>query len=75
MTGFTGFVGAPPKGAGCQIFKSSGAFTVPVANFFLIDVFGGGASGCATDYSGVSIIYSGGEAELEIDNYKINLYC
>ncbi|MFZ6653789.1 hypothetical protein [Undibacterium sp. TJN19] len=60
MTGFTGFIGSPPKGAGIQIFKTSGNFIVPEANFYLIDIFGGGGSGGATDYASNGIVYPGG---------------
>ncbi|MFZ6643279.1 hypothetical protein ACO0LL_26395 [Undibacterium sp. TC4M20W] len=47
MTGFTGFVGAAPRGAGFQVFKASGNFQVPMANYYLVDVFGAGGSGAS----------------------------
>ncbi|MES2040475.1 MAG: hypothetical protein V4495_21865, partial [Pseudomonadota bacterium] len=45
MTGFTGFVGAAPRGAGFQVFKASQLFTLPFATAYIFDIFGGGGSG------------------------------
>ncbi|MBC3919158.1 hypothetical protein H8L32_16825 [Undibacterium sp. CY18W] len=60
MTGFSGFLGAAPRGAGMQVFRTSGNFVVPEADWFIVDVFGGGGSGGATDYSVSGGVYSGG---------------
>lgn len=60
MTGFSGFLGAAPRGAGMQVFRTSGTFVVPEADWFIVDVFGGGGSGGATDYAVTGGVYSGG---------------
>ncbi|MFZ2998918.1 MAG: hypothetical protein WA071_01100 [Undibacterium umbellatum] len=47
MTRFLGFVGAAPRGASFQVFRTSGFFQVPMADNYLVDVFGAGGSGAS----------------------------
>jgi len=45
MRGFNGSPAMPPADASFQVFKTSSGFVLPNADNFIVDVFGGGASG------------------------------